>query len=411
MRKYFSTAAFVAALICTSLPVAAATPSEFYASLLRRGIAAYEGGRFDVAARHLRFAAFGYVDSLEAYQTAQVYLALTHDRLGEQDRVREAVRRVLQAERIERRFAGLQLPASVRAAFDKLASTVLSPGELAGLRGTAELPPAAVIPSRVRTTTTGTATTPQTAQTQPPAAQQPPPASTTVTETTTPPVVVDRIDVEVTTAQTPASQPAETQPPAAPSTTTGPATQTQQPVTPQAVAPQTSPQTPPAQNTTVTTPQAQPETPRTTTIPPAQPVITPNTPPRPAEPRAVTYSAAELAVRFAAAERALVTSNLAEARRIYRELLASTNAAAHATAIRVGEGLYRARDFAGALAAFERAGPLQRGEEPYRYYIAVALYETGQYDRAKRELAAVLPYIEVTPDVDRYRSKIQNAIQ
>ena len=77
--------------------------------------------------------------------------------------------------------------------------------------------------------------------------------------------------------------------------------------------------------------------------------------------------------------------------------------------IRVAEGLYRSRDFAAALNAFARVGTLRRGEEPYRYYIAVAAYETGDYARAKKELAAALPYIEITPDVARYRTRIEGA--
>jgi len=52
-----------------------------------------------------------------------------------------------------------------------------------------------------------------------------------------------------------------------------------------------------------------------------------------------------------------------------------------------------------------------RGEEPYRYYLAVACYETGQYGAAKRELASVLPFIEVTPDVALYQSRIAAAIE
>jgi tetratricopeptide (TPR) repeat protein len=122
------------------------------------------------------------------------------------------------------------------------------------------------------------------------------------------------------------------------------------------------------------------------------------------------YTAAERATRFTAAERALTANNLAEARRIYSELLA-VQGLDRDSYIRVAEGFYRARDFARALAAFERAGGLRGGEEPYRYYIAVALYETGQYERAKRELASALPYIEITPDVARYRTKIQSAVQ
>ncbi|MEA2463944.1 MAG: hypothetical protein QOJ98_1691 [Acidobacteriota bacterium] len=400
MRKTFATAALAAALICSSLPLAAATPSEFYSSLLRRGVAAYDSGRFEEAARHLRYAAFGYVDSIESYQTAQVYLALTHDRLDEQDRAREAVRRVLQAERVERRYARVPVPGPVRTAFEKVAARVLTATELAALRGTGELPPAPPVQSTLRTITTGTATQPV----QPP----PPVRSTTTTAATQSPVTVNRVEVEVVKpAQTQASS---TQPsPAQASSTQQPRPASTQPVqTPQGTQRGTnnnsSNATPVQPRPATTAPvTAQPRPPLTQ--PATQPVATNTTATRPA------YTASEVATRFANAERALTTSSLTEARRIYRELLASANAADHATAVRIAEGFYRARDFAGALAGFERAGTLRRGEEPYRYYVAVALYETGQYERARRELAAALPYIEVTADVERYRLKIQSANQ
>ena len=77
--------------------------------------------------------------------------------------------------------------------------------------------------------------------------------------------------------------------------------------------------------------------------------------------------------------------------------------------MRAAEGLYRARDFAGSLLAFSRVTPLREGEEPYRYYVAVALFETGQHARAQEELAAAIPFIELTPDVLEYRTRIENA--
>lgn len=103
------------------------------------------------------------------------------------------------------------------------------------------------------------------------------------------------------------------------------------------------------------------------------------------------------------------SGNLIDARRFYRELLAAPGLD-HDTLIRIAEGLYRSRDFSGALSAFNRVGVLRRGEEPYRYYIAVAAFETGDTARAKKELAAALPYIEITPDVARYRSKIESSL-
>jgi tetratricopeptide (TPR) repeat protein len=113
--------------------------------------------------------------------------------------------------------------------------------------------------------------------------------------------------------------------------------------------------------------------------------------------------------RLAAAERSLNAGNLNDARRAYRELLGAPGLD-HEAVIRVAEGLYRARDFSAALSAFNRAGTLRRGEEPYRFYIAVAFYETGDFARAKKELAAARPFIEITPDVARYKTKIEGSM-
>jgi tetratricopeptide (TPR) repeat protein len=110
------------------------------------------------------------------------------------------------------------------------------------------------------------------------------------------------------------------------------------------------------------------------------------------------------------ADRAVNGGDLATARTLYRAVLDSPQLS-HASALRAAEGLYRSRDFAGAIRAFQKAGSLGAGEEQYHYYYAVALYENGRYAEAKRELQAALPFIEVTPDVQRYRVKIEGAIE
>ncbi len=70
-------------------------------------------------------------------------------------------------------------------------------------------------------------------------------------------------------------------------------------------------------------------------------------------------------------------------------------------------GLYRTGAFRNAVNAFRKLVPYARGEEDLRYYNAVSLYEAGEYDDAKKELACALPYIQVTADVTRYREKIE----
>ncbi len=378
MRKLFRTTALLLALSGLAVSAVAATPSEFYGSLLRRGVAAFDGGHFDEAARHLRLAAFGFVDTLPSYVTAHAYLALAYDKLGDADHARDSARRILQAERIERTYASAPLPASVRTAFDALANRLLTPAEVAGLRGSAPLaapqttaPRTTVVnPSANNTNkTNSTKNATNTNRPKPVVTQQPP-------------VTVDRIEVQTVK---PAPAQTQTQPQQTPAQTTTPRPATMQPATTQ----------PPSPSTTTTQRPAQTQPQKTATKP------------QPAQTQRV-LTAAEVNTRITAAERALNAANLTDARRLYREVLAIA-ALDHAIYIRIAEGLYRARDFAGALAGFERAGSLRKGEEPYRYYVAVALYETGQFDAARRELAAALPYIEVTPDVASYRTKIETA--
>jgi hypothetical protein len=67
---------------------------------------------------------------------------------------------------------------------------------------------------------------------------------------------------------------------------------------------------------------------------------------------------------------------------------------------------YRTGEWVAAVDAFTRVGTFEKGEEHLRFYHAVALFETGRYDDAKKELACALPFIEETDDVLRYRAKI-----
>jgi tetratricopeptide (TPR) repeat protein len=340
---------------CTSL--FAATPSDFYVDLLRRGVAEVDAGRPANAPALLRIAAFGLVDSIEHYEIAQVYLAIASDRLGEPDSARQAAQRVVAAERVERRYGSLAIAAPIRAAFDSLVRRTLPASDAAMLNAPAAVSPPAAVPVI------------------------PPAASTTNAR-----------------PATPAPTPAKANPPKP-----NPAPVERRPV------PETQPAARPAvQKPAVSSPQAStvpanPGTSTATTAAPAKPAPTPAKPAaQPAKP------AVDVNAQLAAADRALGSVNLVEARRVFREVL-KVQGLGRAELIRAGEGLYRARDFGGALEAFRRLGALRRGEEPYRYYVAVALYETGDYAAAKRELTAALPYIELTPDVLRYRSRIEGA--
>src|SRR5262249_7507944 len=108
------------------------------------------------------------------------------------------------------------------------------------------------------------------------------------------------------------------------------------------------------------------------------------------------------------AERAPTAGDLTRARTMYRAIIDSPQLS-HAAALRAAEGLYRSRDFGGAIRAFDRAGSIGKGEEQYHWYYAVALYETGRHREAKRELHAALPFIEMTREVERYAALIDAA--
>jgi hypothetical protein len=336
MRKLFY--ALLLVTLTTCVPLSAATATDFYVELLRRGIADVEAGRNDVALTPLRLAAFGLLDSVEHYEIAEAHLVVALDRLNQVDAAREAALRIVAAERVERRFASLAISNEIRNAFAASAKKLLSAGEVAVL-----LNPQAPVPPTTARVTPG-----------------PPPQTKPAPVTEKP--IVEKKPVETT--------PVETKPP--PPMTSAPV---QKPAV-----------TPPAPIATTTAPKTTPPVPKPA---PVKPTI-------------------DVPARLAAGERALVAANLNDARRTYRELLGA-GGHDHDTWIRVAEGLYRSRDFAGALTAFQHVGTLRAGEEAYRYYIAVAYFETGQLDRAKRELAAALPHIETTPDVQRYRAKIENA--
>jgi hypothetical protein len=124
---------------------------------------------------------------------------------------------------------------------------------------------------------------------------------------------------------------------------------------------------------------------------------------------AETASRKEYLMALRTAEAAAGNGNIAEAVRIYSGLANSTGAPREVLA-EAAVGLYRTGAFREAVQAFQRFGTFAKGEEDLRYYHAVALYETGAYAEAQKELACALPFIQVTEDVTRYRTKIENTI-
>lgn len=126
-------------------------------------------------------------------------------------------------------------------------------------------------------------------------------------------------------------------------------------------------------------------------------------------PATASSAPAELRERLAAADAAFASGDLIAARAAYAELVDAPNLD-RASALHLGQNLYEAGDYRNSVRAFQRVGTFRAGEEEQRYTFALALYETGSYRAAKRELAAALPKLEQTPEVLRNRAKIEGAI-
>lgn len=415
-------------LLALALPAVAATPSEFYINLLRRGVADVEAGEFARATGPLRLAAFGLVDSIEHYQTAQVCLAVAWQKQEKTEAARDAARRVVSAQRVERRYIALSISPSIRSQFESIAPQLLTSEEFALLHSRLMAPPqsaatAAPAPQQPTIAVTAPRQTAAAIETKAPAT-----ASTGTRAQQAPPAAAPQSTVPAPQTAVPSTQSTATNTPNRPAieqiseAAAGPASESLKPApakAPPAVAsnPPAKGSVPPPAASTTSVPQGsaiEPE-PSTTVPPQSQPTQTVSLPPAPAAPARTPAAApapakaaprGDVSAQLATAAVAVDKAQLPEAKRIYHEILKLPELSRDAL-VKVAEGLYRVRDFAGSLEAFTRLGALKRGEEPYRYYVAVVLYETGQYAKAKAELAAALPFIEVTDDVARYRAKIE----
>jgi tetratricopeptide (TPR) repeat protein len=361
-------------------PLAANPSAEFYLNLQRRGVSAFEAARYQEAVDQLRIAAFGMVDDLPLYSQTQVYLTIAYDQLTQQDRARDAARRVLAAERISRSYARIMLSDPLRNSFEGLAARLLTPAEFGYLTEPVRRTTTPATPSG----TTDTLSQTRSEQRAAPAPRQPAPVTRQAAATQPPPAA--------------SAAPAEKSAAPSPATTTAPDSSR---------AKESTSSTPPP-SSTVAQPRATAPVPPATTPPPAPPPAQPSRVEM--APRDATSAppAVNVAAELQTAEQFLTAADLAAARKIFRQLLAHPTLT-HREGLRLAEGLYRSRDFEGTLAAFERIGELRPGEEPYRYYVAVASYETGRYSEARRALTQALPYIQITSDVVRYRSLIEAA--
>jgi hypothetical protein len=111
----------VLALVCVlASTVTFAQSGSFYSNLLSRGVSDALAGNTNNALTELRLAAFGLLDSLPEYETAQVYLAVLNDRAGLKDEARNSLSKFLAAEKIGHAYATLPIDATIRQSFEAL---------------------------------------------------------------------------------------------------------------------------------------------------------------------------------------------------------------------------------------------------------------------------------------------------
>jgi tetratricopeptide (TPR) repeat protein len=122
--------------LLSAVPVLA---QNFYEARFQTGVIDFNRGAYARAADELRIAAFGRVDDIPSYITAEVYLAVANDRLEHAEDARTAAMKVLQAEKIKPSYAALELPAAVRSSFEQLLPAILTRDQLANVPAFARL--------------------------------------------------------------------------------------------------------------------------------------------------------------------------------------------------------------------------------------------------------------------------------
>ena len=385
---------------------AAATPE----ALFDLGMRAFRAGDFTSAIVDLRAASEGFAAATgraESYQTALVYLALAQFRAGREDESRDTIVRLVQAERVTPVFATLPLDTDAADFAALVAALVPDAGlprnpQIVTEDESAPLPP-------VR---------PATPVTEEPVAPTASPASIEAATDVRVEEIQTETDRRIAAIQAEADRRiAEIQADADRRIAAAQLAANERVAAAQAAA-----------NERVAAAERQAERdadariaemePRMPGIVPSGPVVVPEqretrveTPaplPTPAPSRTASLSGSEALTTLRQANDFVTAGELEAARELYVRLAGDRNVPREVLA-EAAVGLYRVASYEDSVAAFRRMNAFARGEEDLRYYFAVALYETGAYREAHKELLCALPFIQMTDDVARYRLKIEQS--
>ena len=362
--------------------------------LLRQGLTSYRAADYEDAVLHLDGAAqvflspdqmqnyvnTGTMANLDRLETALVYLALANAQLNREEQAREAILRLMTAERIAPTYAALPLEADALA-FEGLVPRLVPETTLPRNTRLASLPPGSA-PTLIAQATPPQPPAAQPRQTMPvPASQSDPCAAA---EQLAAQLLTERESRQRTIDAVVAQERARIERAADERIAAAEKAALEKIAAAERAAEQRLAQQ------RVPAPQPAPAPPPVTIVR--------------RDSRQYRAYLSDLRDAYAyAAERQLTRANA-----IYNRLAGDDDVPREILA-EAAVGLYQTGAFADAVRAFRRLGTFTRGDEDLRYYYAVALYETGNYPEAQREIACALPYIQVTDEVSRYRAKIQSA--
>lgn len=385
---------------------AAATPE----ALFDLGMRAFRAGDYASAIVDLRSASEGFAAGTgraESYQTALVYLSLAQFRAGREDEARDTIVRLVQSERVTPVFATLPLDTDA-ADFAALVAALVPDAGLPRNPQIVAEDHSAALPA-VRPVT--------------PVTEQP------VVPTATPAAIEAATDVRVEEIQGETDRRiAAIQAEADRRIAEIQADADRRIAAAQAAANARVAAAQAAANERVAAAERQAEReadariaemePRSPASVPSGPVVVPerletrvDTPapaPAPAPSRTASLSGSAALTTLRQANDFVAAGELEAARELYVRLAGDRNVQREVLA-ESAIGLYRVGSYDDSVAAFRRMNVFARGEEDLRYYFAVALYETGAYREAQKELSCALPFIQVTDEVARYRLKIEQS--
>src|SRR6266852_8379107 len=136
LRKEVTLQKVVVSLLFLLVPAAgfAGFGDDFYEGLYTRGMAHFHASEYQAAFNELHLAAFGLVDQLERFETAEAYAAIAANRLGNEALTRGALVGISKADGVQPHFRSIAISDALRAELERAAALLLTNEERAVLR-------------------------------------------------------------------------------------------------------------------------------------------------------------------------------------------------------------------------------------------------------------------------------------